>query len=31
VAGFAEFDFRFENSPSTVVGELMRELAAVLA
>jgi hypothetical protein len=31
VAGFAEFDFRFENSPATVVRELMRELAGVLA
>jgi len=27
VAGFAEFDFRFENSPPTVVRELMRQLA----
>ena len=31
MAGFAEFDFRFENSPATVVRELMRELAPVLA
>ena len=28
--GFAEFDFRFENSAPAVVGELMRELAAVV-
>jgi hypothetical protein len=30
VSGFAEFDFRFENSPATVVRELLRELAAVV-
>ena len=30
VSGFAEFDFRFENSAPAVVGELMRELAAVV-
>jgi hypothetical protein len=29
VAGFAEFNFRFENSSTTVVRELMRQLAAV--
>jgi hypothetical protein len=30
VAGFAEFDFRFENSPATVVNELLHELARLL-
>ena len=30
VSGFAEFDFRFENSGAPVVRELMRELAAVV-
>jgi hypothetical protein len=30
VAGFAEFNFRFENSPRSVVRELLRELAAVV-
>jgi hypothetical protein len=30
VSGFAEFDFRFENSGAAVVRELMRELAAVV-
>lgn len=30
VAGFAEFNFRFENSSRPVVRELMRELAAVV-
>jgi hypothetical protein len=30
VSGFAEFNFRFENSPRTVVRELLRELASVV-
>lgn len=30
VSGFAEFNFRFENSPRAVVQELLRELAAVV-
>jgi hypothetical protein len=30
VAGFAFFDFRFENSPAVVVRELLRELAPLL-
>lgn len=30
VSGFAEFNFRFENSPRPVVRELLRELAAVV-
>ena len=30
VAGFAFFDFRFENSPAAVVRELLRELAPLL-
>jgi hypothetical protein len=30
VSGFAEFDFRFENSPAAVVRELTHELAAVV-
>ncbi len=30
VSGFAEFNFRFENSPPAVVRELLRELAAVV-
>lgn len=30
VSGFAEFDFRFENSSPAVVGELLRELASVV-
>jgi hypothetical protein len=30
VSGFAEFNFRFENSPRAVVRELLRELAAVV-
>jgi len=30
VSGFAEFDFRFENSARAIVRELMRELAAVV-
>jgi hypothetical protein len=30
VAGFAEFDFRFENSPATVVRDLLRQLAPLV-
>jgi hypothetical protein len=30
VSGFAEFDFRFENSSRQVVGELLHELASVV-
>lgn len=30
VSGFAEFDFRFENSPRQVVRELLHELASVV-
>ena len=30
IAGFAEFNFRFENSPRPVVRELLRELASVV-
>jgi hypothetical protein len=30
VSGFAEFNFRFENSPRSVVRELLRELATVV-
>ena len=30
VAGFAFFDFRFENSPAVVVRELLRELAPLM-
>ena len=30
VAGFAEFDFRFENSPATVVRDLLHQLAPLV-
>jgi hypothetical protein len=30
LSGFAEFNFRFENSSRTVVRELLRELAGVV-